>query len=92
MNALSQLTAFRPVSTVTLAIFAGVIATSAPAARAEEPAVPPYQPRPVDTPKGASYVRSDGSIYIVGDDAMEETIAQLNELFVKTIPASSSLR
>jgi phosphate transport system substrate-binding protein len=40
----------------------------------------------VELPKGASYVRPDGAIYIVGHDGMEEMLKQFNQLFAKTHP------
>jgi phosphate transport system substrate-binding protein len=55
-------------------------------AHAEDASVPSYQARPVAIPKDASYVRSDGSIMIVGDDATEAMMTKLNALFVKTHP------
>jgi len=51
-----------------------------------QPAPAPYQPAPVAVPGDASYVRSDGSVYIVGNDGMEEMLNKLNELFAKTHP------
>lgn len=53
-------------------------------AQAGQPA--PYQPRPVQIPKDASYVLPDGSIYIVGVDAMKEVLEKFNEIFVRTHP------
>jgi phosphate transport system substrate-binding protein len=45
-----------------------------------------YQPQPVEVPKGASYVQPDGSVYIVGNDGMEDILKEFNELFAKTHP------
>ena len=45
-----------------------------------------YQPAPVAVPKDAPYVRPDGSIYIVGNDGMEEMLVKFNELFTQTHP------
>lgn len=46
----------------------------------------PYTPSAVVAPQGASYVRSDGSISIVGNDGMENLLNRLNALFVQSHP------
>jgi phosphate transport system substrate-binding protein len=53
-------------------------------AAAEMPA--PYEPQPVQVPSGATYVRPDGSIEIVGNDGLEEMLKQFTDLFTKTHP------
>jgi phosphate transport system substrate-binding protein len=45
-----------------------------------------YTPQRVAVPRAAPYVRPDGTIYIVGDDAMDETMAKLDALFARTHP------
>lgn len=45
-----------------------------------------YAPAHVAVPRGASYVRPDGSIYIVGDDGMAEVVTKLDALFARTHP------
>src|SRR5258708_14457519 len=45
-----------------------------------------YSPQPVELPKNAGYVLSDGSIYVVGNDGMEGMLNKFNDLFVKTHP------
>lgn len=62
------------------ALFGGFF-TSASAAEA-------YSPRPAEVPKDASYVLPDGSIYIVGNDGMEDLLNKLNALFVKSHPGT----
>lgn len=47
---------------------------------------PPYEPRPFEIPKHASYLLPDGSIQIVGNDGMEEILKQFNALFAKAHP------
>jgi phosphate transport system substrate-binding protein len=64
----------------------GALIVCGAAASAQENALQPYQPRTVTVPKDASYVRPDGSIYIVGDDATDEMMAKLDALFAKTHP------
>ncbi len=54
-------------------------------AHAETPA---YQPQPFEIPRDAGYVRPDGSIYIVGNDGMEELLKELNALFEKAHPGA----
>ena len=46
--------------------------------------IPAYQPQPVKLTKGAPYVMRDGSVYIVGNDGMEEMLKKFNDLFMKT--------
>lgn len=45
-----------------------------------------YVPHAVEMPKGASYVLPDGSIYLVGNDGMEDLLNKWNDLFAKTHP------
>ena len=45
-----------------------------------------YEPQQITLPSNAPYLRSDGSIYIVGDDTMEPLLKRLNEVFVQTHP------
>ena len=52
-----------------------------------EAGLPHYEPRPVVIPKDASYVRSDGSIFIAGASASSTAMANLNALFQKSHPA-----
>src|SRR5262249_14708621 len=47
-----------------------------------------YQPSAVSPPRSASYVLPDGSVYIVGCDAMETMLGEFNALFTKTHPSS----
>jgi phosphate transport system substrate-binding protein len=63
-------------------------ALAPPPARAQPPSAQAasYKPQHVAVPRGASYLRADGSIYIVGDDGMDETIARLDALFARTHP------
>lgn len=49
-------------------------------------ALPAYAPQPVPFPKGASYVRSDGSIYVAGNDLMRPLLVKLNARFEKSHP------
>jgi phosphate transport system substrate-binding protein len=60
-----------------LALLPGLATLAAPA---------PYEPRPVELAKDAGYVLADGSVYVVGNDGMEEMLEQLNGLFAKTHP------
>lgn len=60
----------------------GGLALGAATLAGGETSVPPA----VAVPKDASYVRPDGSIYIVGNDGMENLLNGLNALFVKTHP------
>ena len=69
-----------------LAATLGALIVCGASASAQDVALQPYQPHPVSVPKDASYLRPDGSIYIVGDDATDEMMAKLDELFVKTHP------
>ena len=46
----------------------------------------PYVPHAVPFPKGATYLRPDGSIYLTGNDLVEPLVEKLNDLFVKTHP------
>ena len=47
----------------------------------------PYAPQPVPLPdKGAPYLTADGSIYVAGNDLVDDLFQQLNEIFVKTHP------
>jgi phosphate transport system substrate-binding protein len=48
--------------------------------------IPAYEPHAVEIPKDAGYIQSDGSIYIVGNDGMEEILKEFNALFAKTHP------
>ena len=59
---------------------------SAVASLAAAAEIPSYRPQPVEPPKGASYVQPDGSVYIVGNDGMEEILKEFNALFAKTHP------
>ena len=52
-----------------------------------DPALPTYQPQPVDKPSGRGYVMPDGSIRIVGFDDMAGMVDRWNALFSKTHPA-----
>lgn len=61
-----------------------LLALVAPAAFAAE--APRYVPRPVTVPAGASYLTADGAVAIVGNDGLEEVIAQLDALFVRYHP------
>ena len=45
-----------------------------------------YVPRAVEVPKDAGYVLRDGSIYIVGNDGMEDLLNKLNARFVQAHP------
>jgi len=45
-----------------------------------------YEPRTVALPKDAAYLRADGSIAIVGEDAMLPILTKFNVLFVETHP------
>jgi phosphate transport system substrate-binding protein len=45
-----------------------------------------YVPRAVEVSKEASYVLPDGSVYIVGNDGMEDLLNQWNDHFTKTHP------
>lgn len=67
-----------------VALCAGVFCCTQ--AYAEDVSLHGYEPRPVSVPKSASYLRPDGSIMIVGDDATEATMSKLNALFAKTHP------
>jgi phosphate transport system substrate-binding protein len=49
-------------------------------------ALPAYQAQPVALSKNAPFVLPDGSVYIVGNDAMEGMLNKLNALFVRTHP------
>jgi phosphate transport system substrate-binding protein len=60
-----------------------LLAALALAAHAE---ISAYQPQPVEVPKGAAYVQPDGSVYIVGNDGMDQILKEFNELFAKTHP------
>jgi phosphate transport system substrate-binding protein len=51
-----------------------------------DPALPAYESHPVEVPKDASYLLPDGSVYIVGNDGMDEVMARFNELFTKNHP------
>lgn len=70
------------------ALVAGICAllVCGASARADVSTLPAYEPHAVTVPKDATYVRPDGSIAIVGDDATEETMTALDALFVKTHP------
>ena len=47
----------------------------------------PYVARPVDPPpKDASYLLSDGTIYVVGNDLVEPLFAKFTEIFMQTHP------
>lgn len=46
----------------------------------------PYAPRPVEVPKDAHYRLADGSVYIVGNDGMEDLLNKFNALFTQTHP------
>ena len=50
-----------------------------------DPALQPYQPRPVEHPNGP-YVLTDGSIYIVGSAEMQPILEKFNELFTNAHP------
>ena len=74
---------------VTAVVASGLIATGSRAFAQTDSAVrelPPYQPRPVTPPKNAPYVLPDSSIYIVGNDGMEEMLTSFNKLFTETHP------
>lgn len=62
------------------------LAVSSATARADVGGLLPYEPHPVTVPKDAPYLRSDGSVYIVGDDGTQEVMDALDALFIKTHP------
>ena len=45
-----------------------------------------YAPRTVEVPKDAPYRLADGSVYIVGNDGMEDLLNKFNERFTQTHP------
>lgn len=59
---------------------------SATPAMAVDPALPAYQPRPVELAKDANYVLPDGSIRIMGAEHTEVIVEGFDALFVKTHP------
>ena len=67
-----------------ISLLCAALLTSGGIAAAQD--IPHYRPENVAIPADSSYLRHDGSVYIVGDDAMDETIAAFNALFVKTHP------
>ena len=69
-----------------LAIMLAACACLAGAAQAQDSSLPAYQPQRLARPASAPYLLRDGSIYIVGDDALDEVIAKLDALFAKTHP------
>ncbi len=70
-----------------VAVFACVAAVrAAGAAPAVDPALPTYEPRPVQLSKDARYVLPDGSIRVMGAEHVDVILAGFNELFAKTHP------
>ena len=63
-----------------------IAAAPALAGSVAAPSPAPYESKPVVLAKDASYVLPDGSIYIVGNDGMEEMLEKFNALFAKTHP------
>jgi phosphate transport system substrate-binding protein len=55
-------------------------------ARAGESSPSSYRPQPVDPPKDASYVLSDGSIYVAGNDLVAPYLERLNGVFEEAHP------
>jgi phosphate transport system substrate-binding protein len=49
-------------------------------------AAEPYAPRSFQIPADASYLRPDGSVYIVGNDGMEDLLNHANAVFTKAHP------
>ena len=52
----------------------------------QQESIPAYDPHEVTLPKNAPYVLSDGSVYIVGTDGMQEILKEFNQLFIQTHP------
>ena len=69
-----------------MAVVGGLLLALAGAPAGAQPAASSYQPAPVTLPSNASYVRRDGSVYVVGNDGMEAMLTKLNELFGKMHP------
>ena len=61
----------------------GGVATGTPAV---DPALPRYQPRAVEFPKGAGYVGAGGAIAIVGYNDMREMLEAIDKLFAAGHP------
>jgi phosphate transport system substrate-binding protein len=53
---------------------------------AVDPALPPYEPRPVDAPRGVRYMAGDGAITIVGYNDMAQMIGAIDALFTAAHP------
>lgn len=66
----------RSLATILLALAAALLAS----------AQQPYAPRAVEVPKDAPYRLADGSVYIVGNDGMEDLLNKFNALFTQTHP------
>src|SRR5438309_2238435 len=64
---------------------AAAVAISLPAATVD-PALPPYEPQPVEFPAGASYVDATGAIAIVGYNDMLELLTALDARFAADHP------
>jgi len=64
-------------------LLTGAAAAPAPHVDADLPA---YQPQPYTLPPGASYVRADGAIRIIGAHGMDVAFKNLNALFARAHP------
>ena len=67
----------------TLRLLTGLTLACA-AAMAEPPAAP--SPSTIAPDAGASYLRPDGSVYVVGSAGMERLLTEMNALFARTHP------
>ena len=75
----------KPIARALLAL-AAVAPFAASAAPAVDPALPAYQPLPVQVPAGARYVLPDGSVRIVGAEHAAAMIGKFDALFQRAHP------
>jgi phosphate transport system substrate-binding protein len=66
---------------------AGLLVSVAPLAAADAAGrLPAYEPHPVTIAADATYRLTDGTVYLVGNDGMEEMLTRFNALFTQTHP------
>ena len=68
------------------ALFAALLVVAGSHAAGVDPALPLYEPRPFEAPRGAGYVKADGAIAVVGYNDMSDLMQALTARFSAAHP------